>query len=121
MHLGVARLCLDCHEVHEHERCPACTSEAFAFITRWVKLEDAEPRAPVQPNRASAVQGKVNTYREILQPTQNRSRASRWLRAGGLLVTAAYVARWGWHIANRHTNDSTEEERQPSDVDTGEP
>jgi hypothetical protein len=121
MHLGVARLCLDCHEVHEYERCPACTSEAFAFMTRWVKLENAEPRAPIPGHKASAGQDKVNTYREILQPTQNRSRAGRWLRTGGLLVTAAYVARWGWHIANRYVNDSTDEERQSSSGDMSEP
>ena len=31
MKLVVARLCLDCDEVHDEERCPTCASEVFAF------------------------------------------------------------------------------------------
>ena len=99
MQLGVARLCLDCHEIHEHERCPVCTSEAFAYITRWVKVENAT----VQPPAARSVQPdmeKVNAYRQILNPPQ-RSRAGRWLRNGSLLVVAGYVARYGWLLATR--------------------
>jgi hypothetical protein len=78
MHLGVARLCLDCHEVHEHDRCPACTSEAFAFITRWIKLEDANSRTPDRRSHTSPVVEKIDTYRQILQPTTSGSRAGKW-------------------------------------------
>jgi hypothetical protein len=37
MRLDDARLCLDCEEIHEDQECPHCGSEAFAFLTRWVK------------------------------------------------------------------------------------
>ena len=103
MHLGVARLCLDCHEVHEYDRCPACTSEAFAFITRWITLENAALGTGIQRNSTSAVVEKIDTYRQILQPAAGKGyRAGKWLRNGGLLVAAGYVARWGWQIASRH-------------------
>ena len=36
MRLAVARLCLDCEEVHDGDRCPVCGSETFAFLKKWV-------------------------------------------------------------------------------------
>ena len=36
MQLRVARLCLDCEEVHDAQQCPVCASETFAYLTRWV-------------------------------------------------------------------------------------
>jgi hypothetical protein len=88
MHLGVARLCRDCHQVHEYERCPACTSEAFAFITRWIRLENAGPRVSIHRDSTSGAAAKVNTYRQILQSPPSGARAGRWLRNGSLLVAA---------------------------------
>jgi hypothetical protein len=114
MHLGVARLCLDCHEVHEYDRCPGCTSEAFAFISRWVKVETAPLRPPTtRPDTASDAE-KVDSYRQLLQPTPTTSRAHRWMRTGGLLVAAGYVARLGWHIANRQRPESEDQTQKQS-------
>jgi hypothetical protein len=36
MRLAVTRLCLDCEEIHDGDRCPVCGSEMFAFLKRWV-------------------------------------------------------------------------------------
>jgi hypothetical protein len=36
MRLALARLCLDCEEVYDGERCPVYGSETFAFLKRWV-------------------------------------------------------------------------------------
>ena len=98
MHLSLARLCLDCQEIHEEDRCPVCTSEAFGFITRWVKL-DATPRASKEKERA-VTSTKLDEYRQILSPAPSRSTAARWLRKGGLVVAAGVLARWGWQLAN---------------------
>jgi hypothetical protein len=103
MHLGVARLCLDCHEVHEYERCPACTSEAFAFITRWIKLESGPTRTPARPDDTPEAAEKIETYRQILQPTPRHARAGKWLRNTSLLVVAGYVARLGWLVAKKQS------------------
>ena len=107
MHLGVARLCLDCHEVHEYERCPACTSEAFAFITRWIKLEGAPARTPPRRDDTPDAAEKIDTYRQILHAKPPASRAQRWLRRGSLLVVAGYIARLGWHVARRRDDASS--------------
>ena len=101
MHLGVARLCLDCHEVHEYERCPACTSEAFAFITRWIKLESGPTRTPPRPDETPYAAEKLDTFRQILHAKPGGSRTRRWLRNGSLLVVVGYMARLGWSVAKR--------------------
>ena len=36
MQLRVARLCLDCEELHDAQQCPVCASETFAYLTKWV-------------------------------------------------------------------------------------
>ena len=114
MHLGVARLCLDCHEVHEYDRCPTCTSEAFAYITRWINLENATLRPPIQRNNTSDAGEKIDTYRKILQPTASGSRAGKWLRNGSLLIALGYVARRGLQIASRRPRDSEDERHKRS-------
>ena len=62
MQLRVARLCLDCEEVHDEYRCPICASEVFAFLTRWVprsngRLTHLRPAPEEGP--------EVDTYRQI--------------------------------------------------------
>jgi hypothetical protein len=51
MQLRVARLCLDCDELHDAQQCPVCTSESFAYITRWVPAPERRqrPRAAKPP------------------------------------------------------------------------
>jgi RNA polymerase subunit RPABC4/transcription elongation factor Spt4 len=102
MQLKVARLCLDCQEIHAEDRCPVCTSEAFGFMTRWVKIDTAPSR--VAPHEKTAGRtSKVDSYRQILNPTSQRSTAGSWLRKGSLLMAAGYLARWGWQIAANRT------------------
>ena len=103
MHLSDARLCLDCQEIHDLDRCPSCTSDSFGFMTRWVKL-DATPRPPAheKPVRTS----KVDTYRRILNPQPSRSKSARWLRKASMVVATGYLARWGWNIASQHARPS---------------
>ena len=98
MHLSVARLCLDCQEIHEDDRCPVCASEAFGFITRWVKV-DPPPRHFSRNETGAREAARIDSYRQILSPGAKRSTAARWLRKGGLVVAAGCLARLGWHIA----------------------
>jgi hypothetical protein len=52
MQLNVARLCLDCEEIHDDaQRCPVCASETFAYLTRWVPRIDTRtaPPPPARP------------------------------------------------------------------------
>jgi hypothetical protein len=40
MQLRVARLCLDCEELHVEDRCPVCASEQYAFLSAWLPSEE---------------------------------------------------------------------------------
>ena len=60
MQLRVARLCLDCEELHDARQCPVCASESFTYLTRWVPAPErrersrpAPPLATPQPQRAT--------------------------------------------------------------------
>ena len=46
MQLRIARLCLDCEELHDAQQCPVCASEIFAYLSRWVPAPErrAKPR-----------------------------------------------------------------------------
>lgn len=40
MQLRVARLCLDCEELHVEDRCPVCASDQYAFLSSWLPSEE---------------------------------------------------------------------------------
>ena len=50
MQLRLARVCLNCEEVHDAQLCPVCASETYAFLKKWVPVEDrrSQPRRPVK-------------------------------------------------------------------------
>jgi len=62
MQLRLARLCLDCEELHDGQQCPVCASETFAYLSRWVPSPErrSKPR-PVEPPRTPS-RGKVIGY-----------------------------------------------------------
>ena len=59
MQLRMARLCLDCEEVHDAQQCPVCASETFAYLTRWVAAPErrTQPRPPKDEQQQAAGAG----------------------------------------------------------------
>src|SRR5262245_3685212 len=113
MQLHNARLCMDCGEVHDAQKCPTCGSETFAFISRWVPA----PERRHQPRPSSAA---VDTYRELLSPspTPPRSGLARWLRRGALGAAAIAAVSLAWQrrpgtASRNHSSDGSDE----TDVD----
>ena len=51
MQLRMARLCLDCEEVHDDYQCPVCASDHFTYLTKWVPAPERRerPRPPAPP------------------------------------------------------------------------
>ena len=39
MQLHLARLCLDCEDIHEASACPLCASESWIYLSRWIPRE----------------------------------------------------------------------------------
>jgi hypothetical protein len=93
MQLHVARLCMDCEELHDMQTCPVCGSESFAFISRWVPAPERRLR-PRPPDPSPAVE----TYRELLSPPSARSSSgvTRWLRRGAVGAAAIAAVGWAW-------------------------
>jgi len=59
MQLRVARLCLDCEELHAADVCPVCASERYAFLSSWLPSEERRKwrrgRPPAQEPAAQGV------------------------------------------------------------------
>lgn len=93
MQLRVARLCLDCEEIHAARTCPRCTSESFALISRWVPAP--ERRSRPRPDTTDA-----DTYRALLaeEPEEKAQSSHRWLKGGAMLAT---IGLGGWLLRKR--------------------
>jgi predicted nucleic acid-binding Zn-ribbon protein len=91
MQLRVARVCLDCEEIHDAQQCPACGSESFAFISRWVPAPERRARA-----RPALPDDHAETYRQLLATDRAEPARMRWLKRGAFGLAAVAVARWMW-------------------------
>ena len=111
MRLMNARLCLDCEEVHDQQHCPVCSSESFAFLTRWVTPSDTVAAAEATPPRTSRPpdqidrrepvdrREQVDAYRQILNPTPQTGKRGRIVARGALGLALLGVARMLWRAA----------------------
>lgn len=99
MQLHVARLCLDCQEIHTAARCPVCSSETFAPVSRWIPAQErrARPRLPQNEDVAES-------YRRLLEPEADVKRASVWPKRIAFVVAAASVGGWLWKGPTRRTD-----------------
>ncbi len=87
MQLRVARLCLDCEEVHDDYQCPVCASDQFTYLTRWVPVPERRQR----PRPAPAPSKELEAYRRLIhgepEPPKGRflARALVGLGAAGVV------------------------------------
>jgi hypothetical protein len=93
MQLRNARLCLDCEEVHDAQQCPACASEMYAPITRWVQAPERRTRSRTEPSSSRA-----EIYRALIDGEKRPSRTRRLLKGGAVGVAALGVL--GWFMRN---------------------
>jgi hypothetical protein len=105
MRLGVARLCLDCEEVHDASHCPACGSETFAFLKRWVTPAASPPKAHPRAaqdipatERVEQANAQVDAYEQLLKPEGPRSRKGRLIAHGALGLAVLGAARLAWRF-----------------------
>jgi hypothetical protein len=92
MQLHVARLCLDCQEVHDQQTCPICSSESFAYMSRWVPAPERRLHPRPAPSREAA-----ETYRQLLEADHPTSGAGRWVKRGVLGLAAVGAVGWLWN------------------------
>jgi hypothetical protein len=85
MQLRVARLCLDCEEVHDAQTCPVCASESFAFLSRWIAVPERRSQPRPVLKRDPSTDGKP----------ASKSVASTVVR-GAAGLAALTFAGWLW-------------------------
>jgi hypothetical protein len=112
MQLRNARLCLDCEEVHEAQQCPACASETFVFMTRWVPVP--ERRAPPRPAEPQDPEG-LDTYRKLLEADRRKAAGRRLMRNGVVGLALFGVARWMWQKKASPQGESPSRTKGPHD------
>jgi hypothetical protein len=87
MQLRTARLCLDCEELHQHNQCPVCASESYAFLTRWIPVHERRER----------------TREPIAEAPPEDSTTARWMKRGATGLAVLAVSRWIWHATRPQT------------------
>jgi hypothetical protein len=106
MKLDAARLCLDCDEIHEDQICPTCSSEAFAFVTRWVKTSGdhrVERRAApvVQPATTphARTPEQIEAFRQLIEGKPERPAGPSLMTKSVVGLAAVSLLGWAWKAA----------------------
>ncbi len=102
MRLDDARLCLDCEEIHDERECPACGSEAFAFLKRWINspaqddgTRRSAKRMPDTPPHSTTSPEQLDAWKRIVEGTP-APRRGRLLARSLVGLLAMGVAGWIW-------------------------
>jgi len=67
--------------VHDEYRCPACASEEYTYISRWVPLPEPR-RARPRPTPSRVPPPEYDAYREIVRgPDAAPPKGRRWTKA----------------------------------------
>ena len=101
MQLRIARLCLDCEEIHAEQQCPVCASEAFTFIKRWVPAPERRSRARTENS------GDTDAYRRLTTTEEKPMGTAQLVKRAVVGVAAASVAGWLWHRTTRETHPTS--------------
>jgi hypothetical protein len=112
MQLHVARLCLDCQEVHDSQTCPICSSESFAYISRWIPAP--ERRMTPRPAEPAPQAAQAEMYRQLLASDRSDRASpatSRWLKRGVFGLAAGSAAAWA--LKRKAAGDDDEASAHP--------
>lgn len=97
MQLRVARLCLDCEEVHNVQQCPVCASETFTYLVRWIPSDERRRRP--RPDAAPAdADSDVEAFRLLTAPAPPAPPVPgrQLLKKGMVGLAALGVVGWLW-------------------------
>jgi predicted nucleic acid-binding Zn-ribbon protein len=103
MQLHAARLCFNCEEVHDQPACPACGSDSFAYLSRWIPASERPARVRERPSRETA-----ETYRQLLEGTPETSGKKRWMKRGIVGLAAISMAGWAWRRSAAGGSEASE-------------
>jgi hypothetical protein len=110
MRLDDARLCLDCEELHDERECPACGSEAYAFLKRWIKTtgngSDRKRDASLAPPAPSLRQpppsnDQLDAWRRIVEGRPAAPGKGKLVVRSLVGLAAMGIAGWAWSKTGR--------------------
>lgn len=102
MQLRHARLCLNCEEVHASAHCPACASERFAYVTRWIPPEERRTEPRTAPGRTVVVATTTAPPPHI-----------RWVKRGAAGVAVLAATRLLWNLSRPMQWDTSQLPEKP--------
>lgn len=113
MQLRHARLCLNCEEVHSASHCPVCTSESFAYVSRWI---------PPDERRQSPRTGNASDTPDLRRTAPASRPHVRWVKRGAAGVALLALSRVAWQLSrpvewNSADLPQADEEPQAEDRD----
>jgi hypothetical protein len=118
MKLDAARLCLDCDEIHEDQICPTCGSEAFAFVTRWVKTSGehrperrAAPVVQQAAVHAARTPEQIEAYRQLIEGKPDRGSGRGFVTKSVVGLAAISLLGWAWRAAKKPAAETAELKR----------
>jgi hypothetical protein len=85
MQLRIARLCLNCEEIHSAAHCPLCASESFAYVSRWI---------PPEERRQDPRPGLIPPVPPVPPPAR-----MRWVKRGAAGVAVIAASRLLWQMS----------------------
>src|SRR3954469_24276745 len=99
MQLRIARLCLDCEEVHDEGQCPVCASETFTYLSRWIPSDERRRRPRVEAPAPSGHSAEpparapvdVDAYRRLMTGEGPPPRGRQLLKKGVMGLAAVGV------------------------------
>jgi hypothetical protein len=118
MQLRVARLCLDCEEIHDAQQCPVCASETFAFMTRWVPAPERRANPRTSGAEEAGDHERVTALRSLARG--RLLTGGRVLTGGALGLAALGAAGWLLRGSGKSGQSPRREPDQPTGVKTGE-
>ena len=112
MQLRVARLCLDCEELHADSSCPRCASQSYAFLSNWLPVDERRKWRRPAPAAAAVspwAQGPFGLIRAV----------GRWLagEAPTIAEPTGPMTRAADHAAQFHFDGPPDAPPAPPDLD----
>lgn len=117
MQLRVARLCLDCEELHVDPKCPRCASERYAFLTNWLPSEERRKWPRARAAAETAPRG-VRGFIEALA-RWHRGERTHEVATGPLTRASDHAARLRFDEPASPRHEAAPLDPQPSKNDAG--
>lgn len=100
MQLRVARLCLDCEELHDAQQCPVCASDSFAYITRWVPAPEGRLRLRPKPPSSE----ELTAYATLAGADAPPSKKGRLLKRSVIGLSVIGLVGWIWKRSRKEAD-----------------